>query len=105
MTARTTVHGLQVADTLHRFIEERVLPGTGVSNAAFWAGFDAIVRDLAPKNAALLAERDRLQDGTRRLAPREPGPDREARRLPRLPAEDRLPRAGAREGEGDDEER
>jgi malate synthase len=61
MTSRTTVHGLQVADTLHRFIEERVLPGTGVSNAAFWAGFDAIVRDLAPKNAALLAERDRLQ--------------------------------------------
>ena len=28
---------------------------------AFWQGFDAIVHDLAPKNAALLAERDRLQ--------------------------------------------
>ena len=25
------------------------------------AGFDAIVSDLAPKNAALLAERDRIQ--------------------------------------------
>jgi malate synthase len=61
MTARTTVHGLQVASTLHRFIEERVLPGTGVASAAFWKGFDAIVTELAPKNAALLAERDRLQ--------------------------------------------
>ncbi|MFC4623505.1 malate synthase G [Comamonas nitrativorans] len=61
MTARTTVHGLQVADVLHQFINTQVLPGTGVDSAAFWQGFDAIVRDLAPKNAALLAERDRLQ--------------------------------------------
>ncbi len=61
MTDRTTVHGLQVASSLHRFIEERVLPGTGVDAAAFWSGFDAIVRDLAPRNIALLAERDRLQ--------------------------------------------
>ena len=58
---RTEVHGLQVATTLHRFIEEQVLPGTGIEAAAFWRGFDAIVADLAPKNAALLAERDRLQ--------------------------------------------
>jgi malate synthase len=72
MTARITVHGLQVASTLHRFIEERVLPGTGVASAAFWKGFDAIVADLAPKNAALLAERDRLQtelDGWHRAHP------------------------------------
>ncbi|MFY7867560.1 malate synthase G [Roseateles sp.] len=61
MTARTTVHSLQIATPLYRFIEDSVLPGTGVASAAFWAGFDAIVRDLAPKNIALLAERDRLQ--------------------------------------------
>ena len=61
MTARTTVHGLQVATELYRFIEDKVLPGTGVDSAKFWAGFDAIVKDLAPKNAALLAERDRIQ--------------------------------------------
>ena len=61
MTARFSVHSLQVASSLHRFIEERVLPGTGVAGAAFWRGFDAIVHDLAPKNAELLAERDRLQ--------------------------------------------
>ena len=61
MTARTTRHRLQVATTLARFIDDEVLPGTGVDPAAFWAGFDALAHDLAPKNRALLAERDRLQ--------------------------------------------
>ncbi len=60
-TARTTCNRLQVATVLHTFIEEQVLPGTGIDSASFWKGFDAIARDLAPKNAALLAERDRLQ--------------------------------------------
>ncbi|MCL4698479.1 MAG: malate synthase G, partial [Burkholderiaceae bacterium] len=58
---RTTVHGLQVADSLFHFVNDQVLPGTGIEREAFWAGFGALVRDLAPKNAALLAERDRLQ--------------------------------------------
>jgi malate synthase len=61
MTERTTLHGLQVANELHRFIEDKVLPATGVASDVFWKGFDAIVTDLAPKNIALLAERDRLQ--------------------------------------------
>ncbi len=58
---RTPIHSLQVDDRLARFIDDEVLPGTGVERDRFWAGFDAIVRELAPKNAALLAERDRLQ--------------------------------------------
>ena len=74
MTERTTVHGLQVATVLHRFIEERVLPGTGVTPAAFWKGFDAIVAELAPKNAALLAERDRLQTALDAWHQANPGP-------------------------------
>ena len=61
MTDRTTLHGLQVATTLQHFIDEQVLPGTGVESAAFWKGFSDIVADLAPRNIALLAERDRLQ--------------------------------------------
>ena len=60
-SARTPIHGLQVATELCQFIDQQVLPGTGVDSAAFWKGFDAIVSDLAPKNLALLAERDRLQ--------------------------------------------
>jgi len=74
MTARTTVHRLQVATTLHRFIEEQVLPGTGVASAAFWQGFDAIVADLAPRNLALLAERDRLQTELDTWHQAHPGP-------------------------------
>ena len=61
MTERTQLHRLHVASELHRFIEDRVLPGTGIASKAFWKGFDAIVAELAPKNLALLAERDRLQ--------------------------------------------
>ena len=61
MTARTSCHRLQVATSLYNFIEQQVLPGTGVTSADFWKGFDAIVHDLGPKNAALLAERDRIQ--------------------------------------------
>ena len=61
MTARTPIHSLQVATELARFVEDQVLPGTGIGAAHFWQGFDEIVRELAPKNIALLAERDRLQ--------------------------------------------
>ncbi len=61
MSARTSIHSLQVANELYRFIEDQVLPGTGIESSRFWLGFDAIVRELAPKNIALLAERDRLQ--------------------------------------------
>ena len=61
MSERVTMGRLQVAANLQRFIEDEVLPGTGVEAAAFWKGFDELVHDLAPKNRALLAERDRLQ--------------------------------------------
>jgi malate synthase len=77
MTDRTTCHGLQIATPLYRFIEDRVLPGTGVDSAAFWQGFDAIVRDLAPKNIALLAERDRLQTELDNWHRANPGPIRD----------------------------
>jgi malate synthase len=79
MTARTAIHRLQVASNLHRFIEDQVLPGTGVDSAAFWKGFDAIVADLAPKNAALLAERDRLQAELDAWHKAHPGPIQGAR--------------------------
>ena len=74
MTDRTPRHRLQVATPLARFIDDEVLPGTGVDPTAFWAGFDAIVHDLAPKNAALLAERDRLQSELDQWHRSHPGP-------------------------------
>jgi malate synthase len=73
-TPRTNVHRLQVATVLHQFIEEKVLPGTGVTGATFWKGFDALIADLAPKNIALLAERDRLQTELDTWHKANPGP-------------------------------
>ncbi len=61
MSERISRHGLQVAASLDRFIQTEVLPGTGVESEKFWQGFAALVHDLAPKNRALLAERERLQ--------------------------------------------
>lgn len=61
MTDRTTLGRLQVATELQRFIDEEVLPGTGLDTATFWSGVDQLVHELAPRNRELLAERDRLQ--------------------------------------------
>ncbi len=74
MTTRTPIHRLQVATVLQQFIDTKVLPGTGVDSATFWRGFDAIVADLAPKNIALLAERDRLQSEIDAWHKAHPGP-------------------------------
>ncbi|MBC7939227.1 MAG: malate synthase G, partial [Chitinophagaceae bacterium] len=71
---RTTRHRLQVANPLLRFIDDEVLPGTGIGSDRFWAGFDAIVADLAPRNAALLTERDRLQTALDDWHRAHPGP-------------------------------
>ena len=80
MNERITQHGLQVATALYNFIEKDVLPGTGVSAAHFWQGFGQIVADLAPKNAALLAERDRLQTELDAWHKANPGPIKNLRK-------------------------
>ncbi|WP_248324607.1 MULTISPECIES: malate synthase G [unclassified Caballeronia] len=72
-------HGLKVASSLAKFVEEEAIPGTGVDAAAFWQGFDALVHDLAPKNRALLAERDRMQSELDNWHRSHPGPVRDLR--------------------------
>lgn len=74
MTQRIQHHGLQVAANLSQFIEQEALPGSGLDADAFWKGFAALVHDLAPKNRALLAERDRLQAELDRWHRAHPGP-------------------------------
>ncbi len=53
---------LEVADVLYSFVSDEVLPGTEVSADDFWASLENIVAELGPRNAALLARRDELQE-------------------------------------------
>ena len=53
--------GLQVAQSLWQLVNDEIAPGTGIEAKDFWASFEAILNDLAPKNKALLAKRDQLQ--------------------------------------------
>ena len=53
--------GLQVDRQLCQFIESEVLSGTHVALDKFWVGYARLISELGPKNAELLAFRDRLQ--------------------------------------------
>jgi len=53
--------GLQIAPVLNEFVATEALPGTGIDSARFWAGFEQLVRELGPRNQALLAKRAELQ--------------------------------------------
>ena len=53
---------LEIADVLHTFVNEQVIPGTNVAADDFWASLEQIVTELGPKNAALMAKRDELQE-------------------------------------------
>jgi len=59
---RVEIAGLQIGKVLHDFVQREALVGTGITADAFWAGLAAIVRELGPRNQALLARRDDLQN-------------------------------------------
>jgi malate synthase len=61
MAERVEIGGLKVVQVLYDFISGEALPGTDVAPEAFWNGLDAMVRDLAPRNRALLRTRDEMQ--------------------------------------------
>ncbi len=81
MTERTSTHNLKVATSLYNFIEQQVLPAVGVKSDKFWKGFSDIVTDLAPKNIALLAERDRIQAEMDKWHTANPGPVAEGKAM------------------------
>ena len=60
-TQRIQKGSFAIDKILYDFIENEALPLSNVSSDEFWAGFEAIVKDLTPKNKALLARRDELQ--------------------------------------------
>jgi malate synthase len=61
MTLYVTRAGLQIAEELAIFLEDLVLPGTGLAPDTFWQGAAAIFERFVPQNRALLARRDELQ--------------------------------------------
>jgi malate synthase len=61
MDDRVQIGGLGVAGSLHRFVTEEALPAAGVDPDTFWAGLDATVHDLAPRNRELIARREEIQ--------------------------------------------
>ena len=61
MTKRISIANLQVAEELYSFVNQRVLPGTALSEDAFWSGFAKLIAELTPKNKGLLLKRDALQ--------------------------------------------
>ncbi len=61
MSTRTRVGNLDVATELVEFVRAEALPGSGVDEAAFWAGAERVIAELAPRVRALLIRRDELQ--------------------------------------------
>jgi malate synthase len=61
MRPTVTVDQLKIDKALHDFVNLEAIPGSGVQPPDFWRGFAALVRSLAPRNAALLSRRDALQ--------------------------------------------
>jgi malate synthase len=57
----TSASGLRVATILHDLVANEIAPGTGVAPEAVWDLLAEIVRELGPRNEALLARRDKLQ--------------------------------------------
>jgi malate synthase len=61
MSARISIHNLQVANSLHQFVEHDVLPLVGMTSDEFWQGASQIIHDLTPQNRALLEKRELIQ--------------------------------------------
>ena len=61
MTDRTSINGLSVDTELYEAVNTKYIPGTGIDPSSFWSSFADIVRDLTPRNKALLKVRTDLQ--------------------------------------------
>ena len=61
MSDTVAIGSLEVARCLHDLVRDEVAPGTGIAPDSFWRSLADIVRDLGPRNRALLDRRDGLQ--------------------------------------------
>ena len=61
MSTRVDRAGLAVDEVLAAFIEDKALPGSGVSAEDFWQGLSDLAHEMGPKNRALLDKREEIQ--------------------------------------------
>ncbi|WP_246943118.1 malate synthase G [Bacillus pinisoli] len=62
MSQYVKVGNIQVDSAFYEFINREVLPGSEVEHSHFWAGLEKLISGLTPKNKALLAQRDEIQE-------------------------------------------
>ena len=61
MTTYEARAGLSVDARMAAFVEQEVLPGTGIEAGQFWDGLAAILARFEPDNSALVAKRESIQ--------------------------------------------
>jgi malate synthase len=61
MKSTVTVDKITIDKSLYDFVNDEVIPGTGIQPNDFWRGFSGLLAEMSPRNAALLRRRDELQ--------------------------------------------
>lgn len=74
---RMIVGGLAIAPVLHAFVRDEALPGSGIDEAEFWTGVEALLFEFGPRNRALLERRDEIQARLDDWHTAHPGPVRD----------------------------
>jgi malate synthase len=62
MHKRVIKHGYKVAESLYVFVENEVLPGTGIDADGFWLSMANLFNEFTPQNEQLLAIRTKFQE-------------------------------------------
>ncbi len=55
------IKGIKINSKLFSFVNEQIMPGTGLKSDVFWNNFAMAVEELAKKNKLLLKKRDEIQ--------------------------------------------
>ena len=58
---KTAINNLKVDENLLDFIDNEVIPGTGIDPKKFWSDFDKSIHELSPKNKELIQKRNDIQ--------------------------------------------
>ena len=54
-------NGLKISSTLFKFVNDEVIPNTGINSDQFWSKFSNVVHKLAPLNKSLIQKRENIQ--------------------------------------------